>query len=68
MANKRKPTKEPRYCPYCDAEIAEAAFPYCEACEVEFFSCPKCHGVIPRDEKICPHCGSDIREEIAKGD
>ena len=22
-------------CPYCDAEIAEAAFPYCEACSIK---------------------------------
>jgi hypothetical protein len=21
------------FCPYCDTEIAEASFPYCEACQ-----------------------------------
>ena len=67
MANKREPVKESRYCPYCDAEIAEAAFPYCEACEVEVFYCPKCRETIPRDRQVCPHCGANIKEEAAKG-
>ena len=67
MADKRKPIKEPRYCPYCDAEIAEASFPYCEVCEVEIFSCPKCQQPVPRDKQECPNCGADIREEAAKG-
>ncbi len=67
MAAKRKQIKEPRYCPYCDAEIAEAAFPYCEACEVEIFACPKCQQPVPRDKQVCPHCGADIRGEVAKG-
>ncbi len=68
MANKRESVKEPRYCPYCDAEIAEAAFPYCEACEVEVFYCPKCREAIPRDKQVCPCCGADIKGEAAKGD
>jgi Zn-finger nucleic acid-binding protein len=67
VADKREPAKEPLYCPYCDEEIAEAAFPYCEACGVEIFYCPKCCEAIPRDKKICPHCGADIKEETAKG-
>ena len=67
MSKKREPVKGPRYCPYCDAEIAEAAFPYCEACEVEIFYCLVCRKPVPRDKKICPHCGADIKEEAAKG-
>ena len=35
MTKKSEPVKEPRYCPYCDAEIAEAAFPYCEVCSIK---------------------------------
>lgn len=67
MAKKSKPIKEPRYCPYCDAEIAEASFPYCGACEVEVFTCPSCREPVKREEKVCPHCGADIRGEAAKG-
>ncbi len=48
--------------------IAEAAFLYCEACEVSIFYCPKCREAIPRDKQICPRCGANIREESAKGD
>ncbi len=61
MELKGKTGKEPRFCPYCDAEIAEAAFPYCEACEVEVFTCPKCRKPVERDKKICPNCGAKIK-------
>ena len=67
MAKNREPVKEHHYCPYCDAEIAEAAFPYCKACELTIFYCPKCHETIPREKKTCPHCGADIKGEAAKG-
>jgi RNA polymerase subunit RPABC4/transcription elongation factor Spt4 len=67
MAEKHEPEKEHRYCPYCDSEIAEAAFPYCEACEVEIFYCPECRKPVPRDKQTCPHCGSDISKEAKKG-
>ena len=53
--------KESRVCPFCEADIAEAAFPYCEACKVEVFTCPKCHKVVPRDKKKCPHCGAAMK-------
>ena len=56
MAKKIEPVKEPRTCPYCDAEIAEAAFPYCEACEVK-----------PESKKVCPGCGADLKKKPAKG-
>jgi len=65
MAEKCKPTR--LFCPYCDEEIAEAAFLYCQACQVEVFYCPKCQQPIPREKQICPNCGADIRGEVAKG-
>jgi RNA polymerase subunit RPABC4/transcription elongation factor Spt4 len=67
MADKHEPTRERRFCPYCDEEIAEAAFPYCESCKVEIFYCPTCHEAMPRDQKVCPHCGADVKQEAAKG-
>ena len=66
MAKKSEPVKEPRYCPYCEPEIAEAVFPYCEACEVEVFYCPECREPLSRDKKICPNCGCDIRGTESK--
>jgi nitrogen fixation NifU-like protein len=33
-ADKAKATDKVHRCPYCDEEIAEAAYPYCEACSV----------------------------------
>ncbi|MFC2047203.1 zinc-ribbon domain-containing protein [Chloroflexota bacterium] len=57
----RKPGGKRCFCPYCDAEIAEALWPYCDACEITVFYCPKCRESIPRDSKTCPHCGAEIR-------
>ena len=34
MANDKKFESKPRVCPYCDAEVAEASFPFCQACLV----------------------------------
>lgn len=59
---KKKVTRVHLTCPYCDAEIAEAAFPYCEACKVKVFRCPVCHMTIERDTLKCPHCGTDLKE------
>ncbi len=61
MVPKSKIGKEQHFCPYCDSEIAEAAFPYCEACEVTVFYCPKCRKPVQRDKKVCPHCGAKIK-------
>ena len=65
MAKKNEPIKEPRACPFCDEEIAEAAFPYCEACKVTVLHCPRCRQPVSRGDKECPHCGANIREGIA---
>ena len=61
METERKAEKERHFCPYCDEEIAETAFPYCQACEVTIFYCPKCRKPLPRDNRVCPHCGAEIK-------
>ncbi len=61
MEDECKTDEERRFCPYCDSEIAEAAFPYCQACEVPLFYCPKCRKPVSRDKKVCPHCGATIK-------
>ncbi len=67
MAGKRKQKKEPRFCPYCDEEMTEAAFIYCKACGVTIFYCPECREPLSRDNEVCPHCGADIRGKVAEG-
>ncbi|MBA7473201.1 hypothetical protein ES707_08536 [subsurface metagenome] len=49
------------FCPYCEKEIMAANFPYCQACGVTMFCCPKCRKPLPRDNKVCPHCGAEIK-------
>ena len=58
---KKQVEKSKLFCPYCDTEIAEASFPYCEACQVKVFYCPKCHMPVPRENRKCPHCGAEIK-------
>ena len=60
-AEQKLPEKESRFCPYCDVEIAEASFPYCEACKITAFYCPKCRKPLSRDNKVCSHCGAEIK-------
>ena len=55
-------TREHRHCPYCDDDIAEAAFPYCEACGLQVLTCPKCGISVARDSERCPGCGANIKE------
>lgn len=50
-------------CPYCDEEIMKSDLPYCQACGVTIFYCPKCRKPLSRDNKVCPHCGADIEAE-----
>jgi len=61
MSEEKKIEREPRFCPYCDEEIAEASFPYCGACHVEVFTCPNCRKPVARDKKTCPSCGAEIK-------
>jgi len=48
MAKKNSAPKQLRKCPYCDSDIAEAQFPYCDACGFKarqfFWRCPACGG------------------------
>ena len=48
-------------CPYCDQEILEADLPYCQACQVTIFYCPECREPLPRDIRVCPNCGAEIK-------
>ena len=66
MATKKEKFSEARTCPYCDEDIAEAAFPYCEACGLKVLRCPKCAMVVPREKEKCPRCGADIKGEANK--
>lgn len=52
-------------CPYCDEEMAETSFSYCGACGVTVFYCPECRKPVPRDKRICPECGAEIKGEKA---
>ena len=66
MATGPQKTKGRCACPYCDAEIEKARFPYCQACKVEVLYCPKCHQPVPRGEQSCPACGADVRGGVVR--
>ncbi len=61
-AEERKVEKEHRTCPFCDEQIAEASFPYCQACEVNITRCPQCQKPVPRNKKVCPSCGAKVKK------
>jgi predicted amidophosphoribosyltransferase len=64
----KKYEKKAHICPFCDAEIAEAAFPYCEACGLKVLYCPGCGATVPRDREECPECGTSMRNiELEEG-
>ena len=65
MGAERKPEKKRLFCPYCDEEVMKAVFPYCQACGVTIFYCPECGKPLPRDERVCPECGAEIKGEKA---
>ncbi len=56
-----KDKEEHPCCPYCDQEIMAADSPYCQACRVALFYCPQCRQPVSRDDKLCPHCGAEIK-------
>ena len=58
-----KETKKPFSCPYCDIEMTEADLPYCQLCGVSVFYCPQCRKPLSRDNRVCPHCGAEIKGE-----
>jgi len=65
MGTEEKTGKNHLFCPYCDEEIAKADLPYCQACGITIFYCPRCWKPLPRDNKVCPHCGAEIKGENA---
>jgi predicted amidophosphoribosyltransferase len=58
---KKQKEKKHVVCPYCDEEIKSANLPYCMACKVTIFYCPKCHKPTPSDKKVCSYCGAEIK-------
>ena len=62
-----KEEKQHCSCPYCDVEMMASELPQCQACGVTIFYCPKCRKPLPRENKLCPHCGADIKGEAARG-
>ncbi|MEE9610195.1 MAG: zinc ribbon domain-containing protein [Desulfatiglandales bacterium] len=61
-AEQKLPDKERLFCPYCDEEMAEITS-YCQACGVTAFYCPNCRKAVPRDKRVCPYCGTEIKGE-----
>ena len=57
----KKENREHLFCPCCDEEITGAPFPYCQACGITIFYCPQCREPVPRDKKVCPQCGAEIK-------
>ena len=53
--------------PYCDEEVMKAAFSYCQVCQITMFYCHKCRKLFSRENRVCPHCGADIRGEVSEG-
>ena len=61
MMTEEKGKRKHIFCPYCDQEIMEADFPYCQACQITIFYCPECRKPLPRENRVCPHCGAEIK-------
>ncbi len=57
----QKEKKKQLFCPYCDEEIMAGDSPYCKACGVTVFYCPKCRKTLLRENRICPYCGAKIK-------
>ncbi len=60
-AAEHKPEEQRCFCPYCNTEMAEVLLPCCQACKVTIFYCPECRKPLPRDKKVCPHCGAELK-------
>jgi predicted amidophosphoribosyltransferase len=60
MADQKEKDKH-LFCPYCDEEVMKVDLPYCQVCGVTVFYCPQCRKTVPRDNRLCPHCGAEIR-------
>ena len=64
MGEEKKLEKGKRFCPYCDEEIAEVSFPYCDTCAVTVFYCPRCRKPLSRENRVCPYCGAEVKGEV----
>ena len=64
MPNENK--QQQLYCPYCDEELEDTGSPQCQACGVQVFYCPQCGKTVPRDKRVCPYCGADIRRAASR--
>ncbi len=58
-----KEEKKHLFCPFCNEEIMKADLPFCQACGLKMFYCPKCGKPLNRDIRVCPHCGTEIKGE-----
>ncbi len=61
MMTDQKATKEHCVCPYCDEEIMKANLPCCQACGITIFYCSECREPLPREKRVCPHCGAEVK-------
>ncbi len=66
MPAKRKPIEGKHVCPFCEDEIFEASFPFCQTCKVTVLVCSECQKPISRDKDVCPHCGAKVRPQRSK--
>lgn len=58
--------KQQLFCPYCEEETLSSSLPYCQTCKITIFYCPQCRQAMPRDRRVCPHCGFDIKSTQSK--
>ena len=49
-------------CPYCDHEIEDTCFPFCDGCGITVFTCPDCGKPFPKEKGVCPNCGAKFKE------
>lgn len=61
MKKEKKAKEEKIVCPYCEEELFVAEFPYCQPCQIVFYSCVKCGiTVLDKEATKCPKCGEPL--------
>ena len=63
MGTEEKAKEKRIFCPYCDEKIMKADLPYCQACGLKILYCPECGKPVNRGDKVCPHCGAEVKGE-----
>ncbi|MFC1871441.1 zinc-ribbon domain-containing protein [Chloroflexota bacterium] len=63
MGAEEKEKTGAHFCPYCDGPVGDSMLPHCKACGIEVFYCPQCQEPVPRENKTCPNCGTEIMVE-----